>query len=254
MSFTIPATVQDALHQHLTIESEYRLRYERRLDRDFNETTRDNRSDAFQRIRVGARYKDKGPWSGFAQYQYAHGEGWTSTKNGSDESSDLLQLYAQRQTKSDKITIGRQKINLGTERLIGSLEWVNRSRSFDAIRFQTALWDVFVGRIAVQNAQPQKLHIGAVSYASKIGASSLIHKQQSTTAGNVNIITLDHSMKQNAGTVELDFEAAVQFGRNLGKDQEAWALHLGATKKLSANAKLMAEWNSASGGGSATKS
>lgn len=243
----------DAILKQIQFEGEYRSRFERRLNKDYNALTRDNRSDLLQRVRLTAKWKGPDGWSALAQYQYGHTEMWTPAFTGSDETSDLLQLNVTKTSKKQKVTIGRQKINLGSERLIGSLEWVNRSRSFDALRFQNTNLDIWGASIAVQNKQPQKVRLVGATLNSKNGATSLIYKHDSTPA-KVDIYTFDHATKVTVAGVDFESETAVQIGRNAGKDQEAWAVHLGASRKLSPNDNVSLEFNSASGGSTAKKS
>ncbi len=248
MPIYLSASATDAIHHRVQFEGEYRARIERRLDKDFDGGIRDNRTDLVQRVRVGGRLKSNGPWSGYGQLQYAHNLSWTPALNSSDESTDLLQLYAQWNKSGDKFTIGRQKISFGSERLIGSLEWVNRSRSFDGIRFQNARFDAFAAQIGVQNLRPQKVRLLGFSLPNSAGASSLIYKHDETGAGDTDIWTLSHALKRALSGVEFEFEGAGQLGRTAGKDVQAWALHLQATKVLDKTSKITAEWNAASGG------
>lgn len=248
MPIVLSAPATEAIQHRVQIEGEYRARIERRLDKDFNDATRDNRADLVQRVRVAAKLTCKGAWSGYAQLQYAHNLSWTPTVNGSDESLDLLQLYAKRSEKGETLTIGRQKINFGSERLIGSLEWVNRSRSFDGIRFQNTHFDAFAALIGVQNLQPQKVRLFGLSAPSSAGTTSLIFKHDEVGVADTDIFTLSHAVKRSFSGVDFDFEGAGQFGRAGGKDVQAWALHLQATKVLSKTSRLSAEWNGASGG------
>lgn len=248
MPIILSAPATEAIQHRVQIEGEYRARIERRLDKDFNDATRDNRMDLVQRVRVAAKLTGKGPWSGLAQFQYAHNLSWTPTLNGSDESADLLQLYAKRAEKGETLTIGRQKINFGSERLIGSLEWVNRSRSFDGIRFQNARFDVFAAQIGVQNLQPQKVRLFGIAAPNGVGTTSLIFKHDEVGGARTDTWTLSHALKRSFSGIDFDFEGAGQFGRNGGKDVEAWALHLQASKALSKTSKISAEWNGASGG------
>lgn len=251
MPFTLPvglAIAAQAVAPQVQIEAEARLRFERRLDRDFNRASSDNRSDLFQRYRVGLRWKPEGPWSGVVQYQYAHNQAWTRTRNGSDESSDLFLANVQWQKDGKTVTAGRQRIILGSERLIGALEWVNTARTFDAVRYQDASWDLFAGRIGVQSPLPGSARLGAASYRSKWGQTSLIFKHDKSSAGSVDLWTLAHAYRKMYGEIEFDFEGAYQFGSNLGRTHQAWAYHLQVAKNLDPKTNIQLEWNSASGG------
>ena len=246
-----PVHVFDNLNQ-TKFDIEYRTRFERRLDKDFSKSNRDNRTDLFQRLRVGMKVEGNDHWTGFAQFQFGHDLITTSQKNSSDESRDLLQVYAQRQVGDNKLTVGRQKINLGSERLIGSLEWINRSRSFDAFRYQTPKFDAFAASIGIQNLQPQQARIGVISVNQKNGAVSLIFKHDKAPQ-SIDHWTLDESARGSLAGLEYDFDGALQKGSNGGKDVDAWAAHLQVAKKLGSKSRAGLEWNGASGGTSATK-
>jgi len=251
MGFFFHHPVDQAIIDKVQIEGEYRGRFERRVDKDFN-TARDNRTDLMHRVRLTAKVGGKEGWSALAQYQYAFDGFWLPTKNSSDESSDLIQLYAQHNKNGQKVTLGRQRINLGSERLIGSLDWVNRSRSFDGVRFQDKNLDIFGVALAVQNARPQKVRLYGLTYTRNGQATSIIQKHDETPA-KVDITTLSQSCKTSANGVDFESEAALQFGKNGTKDQEAWAFHVAASKKIAAQDKATFEVNAASGGSSATK-
>ena len=51
----------------------------------------------------------------------------------------IRQAYVRVGTKEDgpiALTVGRQEINLGEERLVGSSNWTNTARTFDAVRLR----------------------------------------------------------------------------------------------------------------------
>lgn len=246
-----PIIEQDLWKQiQSTLYGDYRTRFERRVDRDFQEANNDNRSDLHQRLRVGFNVNLTKKVAANVQYQYAHTLTWSKAKNFSDENSDLFVANAQFKEDAGTFTVGRQRINLGSERLVGSLEWVNAGRSYDAARFENKTWDVFFGRIGVQNVRPRYVRLAAASNKNALGTTSLIFKHDKTTAGNVDLTTLAHAYRKQFRNYELDAEGALQFGRNAGKDQEAWAIHAQANVPLDSKTKVSLEVNSASGGSS----
>ena len=129
MIFIIPLPIQDKLEIKPTIE--IRERHEHRSNRDFSRAVSDSRSDFLTRIRAGATAKFGKHWSFALQYQYAHDWIDKSGTKSTDEASDFSLGYAQYKGESGTLTLGRQKIALGTERLIGSAEWLNAARSVD---------------------------------------------------------------------------------------------------------------------------
>lgn len=249
MIIIFPAHMADTVQQ-LRFEAEYRARFERRLDKDFSKSNRDNRTDFFQRARIGMKFHGDGNWTGFAQFQFAHDLITTPQRNSSDESRDILLAYARQKNKTETLTLGRQKIDIGSERLIGSLEWVNRSRSFDAIRFQTPQFDAFAAEVGIQNLQPQQARIVGISAPNRDGATTLIFKHDKA-ATSTDIWTLSEASKGLFHGLNYDFEGALQNGHTGGKPVEAWAVHLQTGKMLSRTSQLGLEWNAASGGSSA---
>ncbi len=248
MIIVFPTHLYDAVQQ-AQFETEYRVRFERRLDKDFSKTNRDNRSDLYQRARVGMKFQGDGNWSGFAQFQFAHDLITTPQRNSSDESRDILLAYALQKNKDGKLTIGRQKIDIGSERLIGSLEWINRSRSFDAIRFQTPQYDAFAAVVGIQNLQPQQARIVGVSVPTAFGTTTLIFKHDKN-GSTTDHWTLSQASKGNVGGFKYDFEGALQNGHSGGKAVDAWAIHAMIGKALTSTSQIGLEWNAASGGSS----
>ncbi len=243
--------INQAILKKVLFEGEYRARFERRLDKDFN-SSRDNRTDLMHRFRVSAKVGNKEGWSALVQYQFAFDKFWAQPKDGSDESSDVLQLYAQHNRNGQKVTLGRQRISVGSERLIGTLDWVNRSRSYDGVRFQNKNLDIFGVIVGVQNARPKKARLLGISFNRNGQTTSIIQKHDENPA-KVDITTLAQSYQLSNSGIDFDGDAAVQFGKNGSVDQEAWALHLGASRKISPKDKLSLEVNMASGGSTSTK-
>lgn len=248
-------TLADTIDQHLKLKptGEYRVRFERRQDRDFDAAARDNRSDLLQRIRVGADWHLGSLWSGSVQYQYSHDLVQTPRRNFSDDGSYLMLLEAKWKHKGRTVTVGRQKINFGSDRLVAVSDWSNTSRSFDGLRYQDSKWDAFAVRIGAQQDPPPNARIVGAGHKWRHGTTALIFKRDSVAAGAVNLWTLDHMMSGKLGTWSWDGELALQTGRNLGLDHEAWAMHLGAGTSLSKASQVYVELNAASGGSTPTK-
>src|SRR5262249_3944731 len=67
----------------------------------------------------------------------------------------------------------------------------------------------------------------------------------------IDLTTLSHWYNRKCGEWTFDVEGAVQFGRNQGKDQRAWAVHAAVWHPLGPKTKGFLECNAASGGGNA---
>lgn len=229
------------------------MRFERRTDRDFKRSTRDNESNLLQRGRVTLDWKGDGKVSGMLQYQYAHNLYWKPAKNGSIDNNRLYQLNLKVKEANGTFTVGRQKINVGSERLIGSLEWANVARTLDAVRYQTKEWDVFAGAVGVSDPRPADAGIAAVVHPWQLGTTAFIYKSDKDPAGDINIWTLTHAGNYKFSGGDFEYEAAIQGGRAKSKDQEAWAFHAALNHPLDPKTKVTAEFNTASGGSSADK-
>lgn len=232
------------------VSGEYRIRYERRIDRDFKSSTRDNDSTLFQRGRATLDWKYGENLSGTIQYQYAHGLFWKPTKTSSDENSNITQLNVKFKAPEGTWTVGRQKVIVGSERLVGAGEWTNVGRSFDGVRFQTKDWDAFAVRVGHSDPWPPNARLVGIGHSWKNGGTTnVLYKADADATGKVNLTTLDHAQTWKTKDFDIDAEAAYQFGKTKGKDHTAWAVHFGASHAFNKDSKLALELNSASGGG-----
>ncbi|MCC7229800.1 MAG: alginate export family protein [Fimbriimonadaceae bacterium] len=242
--FLIPAIPQ----LNVDVYVEARERFERRLNKDFDITKPDNRGDLFSRWRIGAQGSYGKSLSGEVQFQYAGNAIWTKKKNYGTENRDISLAYLKYKSGDWTTSLGRQKINIGQQRLIGSFEWNNVGRTYDGLRIQNKNWDFFAGRIGLAFPLPAEARVaGIVHMDPKIGNTMLVFKHDEGTTGKVDIQTLDHSFARSFGALAFEAEGALQVGKNLGKDQRAWALHT----KIVSNQKSFKpylEFNAASGG------
>ncbi len=230
---------------------EIRERFERRLDRDFAKPNSDNRTDYLTRIRVGATADYGKNWKFGLQYQYAHDWIQKAPQFATDEGSDLSLAFAQHVTPSGTLTLGRQKIVLGSERLIGTGEWVNVSRSMDGIRYQSKDWDAFGFKIGVGQPKPTDVRIYGLAKTWKWGQTAAIYKHDFVNGRSLDIATLTHAMNRKFGDWTIDAEVAFQFGETRGKHQRAWAWHSSAKHPLGPKTQGFVEFNAASGGSNA---
>lgn len=246
------ATADSPAQFNHKVEIETRTRLERRLDRDFDAVFNDNRTDLLSRVRVGVNWTYGKNVSGVVQYQYAHDLAFTSRRNFSTENSDLFQANVKFARNKESVTVGRQRIAVGSERLIGALDWVNTGRTFDAIRYQTPQLDVFAGRIGVAIPRPRDARIAAGFVKTAPATYGLIFKHDESTTGDIDLFTFTTAYRRPLGKLtELEFEGAYQWGRNQGRDHDAWAIHAQINQKVNPRITAFAEWNAASGGGDA---
>jgi hypothetical protein len=227
---------------------EQRTRFERRIDRDFDRTTDDDRSDLLTRWRLGATLDFGGGVTGHLQYQYAHSVIWSSARNFSTENSDLSLAFLQFRAAGGLFTLGRQKIAIGQQRLIGPLEWANLSRGFEGARYQGGRWDLWASRIPYGAPRGNHVALAAVGYRSRYGETYAFYKNDPTPAGTVSHVTLNHNIRRQETCWNWGAEGALQLGRQAGQNHQAWAFHADAAKPLGPATRAFAEFNAASGG------
>ena len=113
------------------------LRGEGRINPDFN-----SGGGAVDQAAVRGRIRLQllaswGPVSAFAQFQDARSWGFEGSTTSNEANTDLHQGWMQLEGKKDKMSgyvrLGRQELNVGNQRLIGSLLWLPGARAFDAI-------------------------------------------------------------------------------------------------------------------------
>ncbi|MBS1724813.1 MAG: alginate export family protein [Armatimonadetes bacterium] len=244
--FLVYLPPQEKLHIQPTVE--FRERIERRNNRDFSDAPNDDRTDFLTRVRVGAIATLDKQWKFSLQYQYARDWIHKASGHSVDEASDLSLGYAQHIGAEGTATLGRQKIVLGSERLIGPLEWTNLSRPVDGFRFQSKDWDAFVFKFGVGETRPLDARVAGVARTWKEGLSSFIYKHDQVNGRSIDLGTVSHWTKRKYGQWTFDLEAAIQFGENKGRHQRAWAWHSSASHPLSAKTSGFLEFNAASGG------
>ncbi len=143
-AWVVPASAAD-----VTFGGEYRLRGEYTNNKDFNENTNDNSDFWGQRIRLTANAKatddttvkitlqDTRTWG-----RAANGSS-TATAGGpnlTDSVHDFVDLHEGFVNVDNlfgaplSLKAGRQELNYGDQRLVGSFGWSNNGRSFDALK------------------------------------------------------------------------------------------------------------------------
>ena len=175
---------------------------------------------------------------------------WRSSRISSDESSDLNLAYAKYKDGKSEITVGRQKINIGSERLIGALEWSMTGRSYDGLRVKNGRWDAYAFKVGVAYPKPGRTRILGSSYLSPYGITSLIFKHDDQASPSTDIWTLSHHWQAKSGKWDFDLEGAAQTGSATGKSLRAWAFHANASYSLAKATRGYIEVNAASGGSS----
>ncbi len=234
---------------------DFRLRYERRYDKDFLSTQADSRSNLVSRIRPGFQLKYDQHFSGEIQYQLAQDELNFHGDSRPDRMGDMSLLNIKYVEKGFELTGGRQRINVGSERLIGAGEWTFAGRSFDGVKLKFEKVELFGFKVGLSFPRPNNQRIYGATYKSDLGQTSLILKNEkqlladAAVAFNANIWTLSHWWTKKDGKWSFDFEGAYQTGKTQGRDLRAWALHGNAAHNFTNALKGFVEVNAASGGG-----
>lgn len=229
---------------------EVRQRLERRLDRDFSESAADNRTDLLSRYRLGFGVKYR-QWKGMFVAQWADDEAWTTAGTSMTERRDMILAWISHPVSNGDLTLGRQRIRKGSERLVTEAGWNNVSNAFDGFRWQNKRVDFFAAKAGVLGNPSHNAEIGGASYTSKFGETMYLFKHDNQNDVESDLHTLDQIYRGKLGQLTYDFEAAGQLGHRNSAKVEAWAmatkLDYKSTKKLS----FFANGYLASGGGDA---
>lgn len=228
---------------------EVRERFESRIDRDFDDSVRDRKSSFLTRVRPGVEVSYGRHWKAQLVYQYTHDWSWTPSKNFSAEGKDLLAGNVQYVKDGLKVVVGRQKLVISSERLIGTSDWGNRGRAYDGFYVGGKDWEAFGAKLGLNGISVPDARVAGATKTWAGGQSMLVFKRDKNAAGSENIWTVDHNWKKTLGAFDVDAEGAYQFGKSKGMDQRAWAVHVGVGYRVpKSQARLYLEFNSASGG------
>lgn len=247
----------------LVLDFQERLRFETRDNNyDFNDHVKSLNDTSFllQRARLGAKFAPTDWLSFYVQGESAFEFGGARAKtpgvNGAegDDQIDLFQAYAKLGNKDLNLTIGRQTLSFGDERLVGAFDWNNIGRTFDAVKFhygkETWSIDAFASSVVVpkrdvfdesdlfdgNNTGRNQIFSGI--YFSSTGLIPVqttdvyafeLHEEYAT--GDTDFVTLGTRMKadpKKLGGFDYETEMAVQTGNLKGKDLAAFAGHWGS--------------------------
>lgn len=101
------------------------------------------------RMRLGTLLAFSPRWSAFAEAEHTghlFGERYNSTRNGASgfpvvadpDNTELDQAWLRFADSGYQATLGRQRLNLGNQRFIGSVGWRQNEQTFDALDLQFA--------------------------------------------------------------------------------------------------------------------
>jgi hypothetical protein len=192
-----------------------------------------------------------------------------------DDAIDLRQAYIQIGTKDFNLTIGRQLLSFGDERLVGGFDWNNIGRTFDAVKlhYGTGSWslDAFVSSVVVPDKDDfnfsdlldgndtgrdqifSGLYFSTNAIPVQVTDLYGFHLHESHATGDSDFATLGVRVKADPsklGGLDYESEMAFQFGEVKGRDLTAFAGHWGIGYVWLQSAwkpRLFAEYNYATG-------
>ena len=166
-SMTLENGVGDALPSWLSLSGEFRVRYENRQALGYREGRDDGYGLVRTRLDIGIQ---PASWLRFGfQGQDSRSPGIRSglpNIGAFRDGFDLRQAYAEIGGGKSPVTVtvGRQLLAYGDQRLVGALDWANTSRAFDAVKLQVrgpnAKVDVFSASV-VQNDPERRINQSA---------------------------------------------------------------------------------------------
>lgn len=271
----------------VTFDFQERLRFEYRENNfDFNDGVNSLTDDSWllQRARLGVKVQPTDFLTFYVQGQSSleldsdrpNVPGVMGAEG--DDAIDLRQAYIAIGPKEFNVTIGRQLLSYGDERLIGGFDWNNFGRTFDAVKVHyapTKDWfldafassvvvidkdefnqsDLFDGNDTGRNQVFYGLYFSTTALC-PLGSTTDFYAlglHEEYTVGDTDFATLGTRVKADitkTGGWDYETEMAVQFGDVKGKDLSAFAGHWGAGyvwTKSPWKPRLFAEYNFATG-------
>lgn len=274
-----------------TLDFQELLRAEARENNfDFNDAVESLTDDAWllQRARIGLRLVPRDSFQFYVQGQSSF-ELESDRPNvpgvlgaEGDDPVDLRQAYVTMGSKDFNLTLGRQMLRYGDERLVGAFDWNNFGRTFDAAKLHFAPakgWsldafassvvvvdsdefnrsDLFNGNGTGRNQVFSGLYLSTASLC-PLGSTTdfyVFELHEESSGGGTDFVTLGTRVKANVaktGGWDYETEMAVQTGDLRGRDLSAFAGHWGAGRVWTQSAwkpRLFAEYNFATGDGNA---
>ncbi len=244
----------------LVLDFQERMRFEYRENNyDFNNSVDALTDDSWllQRFRIGAKWSPL-PWlSLYAQAQDTREFNsdrpniiGTMGAEGNDR-FDLRQGYIRLgDPKAISLTVGRQSMLYGDERLIGPLDWLNQGRTFDAVKFryETKGWwvDAFASSVVtfrdhqfnqsdwlsdsdLRDQTFSGIYFSTTMWGPQTTDLYALHLHEEN-GGDTDFFTFGTRVKadvKKTGGLDYEAELAVQTGEVKGRDLSAWAVHAG---------------------------
>ncbi len=255
-------SLNQQLPKSLQFSGEYRARWEGFENRNYSPGINDDY--LLSRLRLNLSFKPSEHLHFFAEGQDSHVL-WNSRIGDVppyQDSIDLRLLWADLgNTEKDRfaLRVGRQEINIGEERLVGSSNWGNTARSFDAVRLYwnflpKAHAEVFASSVVVQvdgefdkHRQGDNLH-GVTAVIERAGLRwepfglwrvSPSVRSESGTSGHLDFKTIGTRLAGHFGK-RTDFvtEMALQTGSWGSDSLGSWGGHWRVVHKFSSDWRI----------------
>ncbi len=204
----------------VAVDGQFRSQVLARNNGDFNGGRDDDRTQLLTRTRFGATWHPSDDWSVRVLAQDSRSWDPYSPKSIQDE-LELYEAYVAADLGRWSIVGGRQPLTFGSRRLIGTGEWSNVARRFDALRGtwhgSGATVDVFaatLGSSALTKGMKGEFY-GVWSRLDDLaGAPTQLYGlyNYQSLPGAPSVFTVGVLREMTLGPVQLQLEAAGQFG------------------------------------------
>ena len=157
--------ITDSTPEWFSLSGEFRFRVESKQNMGYQDENDDTWGLARTRVNIGIKPTSWLQAVFEGQDSRAPEIRDSATNNGVfRDGFDLRQAYLKIGGKASSVTVGRQMLFYGDQRLVGSLGWTNTSRVFDAVKFEMEATNVkldFFSASVVQNDPNRRINQSA---------------------------------------------------------------------------------------------
>lgn len=257
-ALTAPQSFGQANDEALSWGFSFQTRYESRKDFNFLDSSQDFQ---LSRTRFNLNWRQSDLNSFFLELQDARiaGEDGTGVPTINEklkgtvfaDELDIHQAFWERTFENGRLRVGRQKLNLGDNRLVSSLEWVNTARVNDGVRFtwtpgnrQVDLFATTVVAVDPDNFNDHApvgnryfdsdLHGIYVNDPASMADWDLYYwyfLRNNSRAGD-QVGTLGLRLLRQDWRWRPEFQFAWQHGEFSDRDHSAWMMHIGVRRSI----------------------